>query len=495
MANLTLTDLKKHAEKDGGARLNAFLDKFLTSKLNPTAKFLMMDGKKFLPTLIYTTETSRKKEWFYHKNVLRTKADKTKFKKDVLSGKITSIWLANDNDLIPLSQLQKTKEFGGAEGAGGPESLAIRAETLITEGTQTKIPYGGRDAEVACFNDAASIKKSILVGMKKNRNVSKNIIKSFTEWGEDGNWNEIKWIGNIPNNEMNQLGKYVGEVITGIMGFTHRRSLSWRGFDPLVGGIKQFCVPTDPAFTGVDVFFVMNDESIISISNKYGKGAAASFFANLLPYVMISRSVVPEGALLDIVNIAKIKSSAEQMKGRGAPSKQILYEYGFKHILGSATENLNNKTKINDIRDPYSVYTSIKKNKSTDDVDTVVNAVIQYLGKHKNLESAEIIKRELPNSLTSFFARVTAERLNQPQPIKFMIKILKGKNYWQANLNQKDWKKGKISYSIFSSKSVELEIIGSKGVIKDIEMGEGMLNFHMTPKPGDPIITIDDPTL
>ena len=133
------------------------------------------------------------------------------------------------------------------------------------------------------------------MGMKNNRNVSKNIVDSFTEWGKDGNWNEIKWIGNIPNNEMNQLGKYVGEVITGIMGFTHRRSLSWRGFDPLTGGIKQFCVPTDPAFTGVDVFFVMNDGSIVSISNKYGKGAAASFFANLLPYVMISRSVVPEG--------------------------------------------------------------------------------------------------------------------------------------------------------------------------------------------------------
>ena len=99
MANLTLTDLKKHAEKDGGARLNAFLNKFLTSKLNPTAKFLMMDGKKFLPTRIETTQSNQ--SYYYLKTDLKTKHSKTLFKRSVLSGRITSIWLANDNDLIP----------------------------------------------------------------------------------------------------------------------------------------------------------------------------------------------------------------------------------------------------------------------------------------------------------------------------------------------------------------------------------------------------------
>lgn len=493
MANLTLTDLKKHAEKDGGARLNAFLDKFLTSKLNPTAKFLMVDGKKFLPTRIETTQSNQ--SYYYLKTDLRSKQRKTTFKRSVLNGKITSIWLANDNDLISLSQLQKTKEFGGSVGSsGGTESLAIRAETLITEGNKTKIPYSGKDAVVVCFSSADSIKNSILVGMKNNRNVSKNIIKSFSNWGQDGNWSNIEWMGNIPPNEKNQLGKYVGEVITGIMGFSNRASLHWKGFDPLAGAIKHFCVPTDPAFTGVDVFFLMNDDTIISISNKYGKGAAASFFANLLPYIMNS-SKVPAGPLKDIVNIANIKSSSEQMKGRGAPSKQILYEYGFNHILGSATENLDNRTDVNAIRDPYSVYTSIKKNESTNDVDTVVDAAIQYLGIHKDLKSAETIKQELPNSLTSFFARVTAERLNQSTPINFMLKILKGKNYWQANLDQRKWMNGEISYSIFSSSNIELEIIGSKGAIKDIEMKEGMLNYFMNAKPGDPIITTEDPTL
>ena len=140
MANLTLADLKKHAEKDGDARLNAFINKFLAAKTDPNAKFLMVTGKKFLPTLMETQS-----EWLL-KASLRSKQQKTRFKNDIKRGKITQLWLGNDNDLIPISQLQKTKEFGGSEGSGGgTESLAIRAETLVTEGNKTKIQYNGKD--------------------------------------------------------------------------------------------------------------------------------------------------------------------------------------------------------------------------------------------------------------------------------------------------------------------------------------------------------------
>ena len=103
MANLTMNDFKRHAGKpEGDRRLNAFINKFLAAKTDPYAKFLMVNGTKFLPTTIETQS-----EWLL-KSSLRSKEQKARFKNDIKTGKITQLWLANNNDLIPISQLQKT---------------------------------------------------------------------------------------------------------------------------------------------------------------------------------------------------------------------------------------------------------------------------------------------------------------------------------------------------------------------------------------------------
>jgi len=508
MATLGLNDLRRHAEKTDGERLNAFIRKFLAPKISKDAKFLLMDGKTFIPDFIETTMSGN--DWEYTKRSLRSRQDKEQFKRNILSPRVTELRLTKKNwDRIYIKAttsdppLVKTEDFGGGAVGVGPESLGIRAETLITLGSQEEVQHLGQKVSVKCFTNADQIKKSIIHGMKTNKKVSLQIRKSFETWGEEDHLDKIHWSGYIPDNEKNQLGKYVGEVLTGIVGFKFRSAFKWRASDPLQSTtIKKFCVPTDAAFAGIDVFFILNNNTQIAISNKYGKGAAASFFNNILPYMMTDYDG-PSGALNDLVILANntTNNSPQLMERKGAPAKVILYKYGFKHILGDTTHGLNKSTvdSINNIIidksiNPYSIYTAIKKKRKDiqeEQMATITSAVTEYL-RHNHMKEAHDIIDNLPNSLTAFFARVTADRLNERKPLDHMIDILNGKDFWQANLNNTLWKKGEIDYTLFSSTSVKLEIIGSKGAINDIEMKQGMLNYKLDPKRGDEIINLPE---
>ena len=504
MAGIALKDLQKTEKgKESGHRILTLFDKFL----EPNNKFSINKSgltksqqdhlnlirlKKFVTIEKINVKQSERSSRLIEKQDLRTLTQKEKEKKYILNLSSTGeIWFdiklskqyegleSIDSKLIDK---QNILESTTAATGGGSESLGVRAETLITEGKNITPPFQlkGIPVQVKCFDGAADIKSSIIKGLKSNPKISKAIENSFIDWGSKG-WNTIEWKGNIPPNEINQLGKYAGEVMTGVMGFVQPDALHWRGPSPIGLGNKQlkhFCVPDDPAFVGVDVFFVLENGEKIAISNKFGKGAAASFFANILPYMMEDPTLIkPNSVLADLVKIAndKTHSNAEKMKGRGAPSKEILYEYGFTKIL-----KIKPFLDLND-PNPYVVYTNIKNgltSEDNEDISLVVSKVDNYLSKNI-LNSGQEIKNLLPNSLTSFFARTTAQDLNLPENLDPMLKVLAGKNFWQANLNQQKWKEGIIHYDLFNSARVELEIIGSKGAIKDIEMKEGMLNYFM----------------
>ena len=496
MAGITLDSLKKTERgKETGHRILTLFSKFLqptykfsmSSPLNKQAQSLGLTPTTQLPLLAIEVWKPGGRSWSIQKQNLRSENEKETAKKYILGASEVYFTVKLQTpavkglESIPLSWIDKQNILAPTTAAtgGGSESLGVRAETLIIDGvTKDDFMFMGKPVKVKCFDSAQGIKSSIVNGLKKNSRVSDVIIDTFKAWGKK-NWNTITWKGNIPDNEINQLGKYGGEVITGVMGFEDERAFHWQGTNPLAGTqkkVKFFCVPIDPAFAGVDTFLELQNGCKVAISNKYGKGAAASFFANILPYAMkYKKESKARTTLRYLIEIAESKGvTPEKMKGRGAPSKQILYEYGFRHIL-----NISPTV----IRDPYSIYTKIKQGINDNDIAIIINSVKTYLDdRTTTLLGTADIEKHLPKSLTSFFARVTAEQLNQKENLDPMIDILAGKNFWQANLDARKWKEGIISYSMFNSGEINLQIIGSKGAIKDIEMKEGMINYFMGPK-------------
>ena len=78
----------------------------------------------------------------------------------------------------------------------------------------------------------------------------------------------------IDDNERDTLGCYLGEVLIGV------HALSG-GNGPWVWHPTAFYLPTDTSFSGVDSF-VETANGLTPLSSKYGAGAAASFFSNIL---------------------------------------------------------------------------------------------------------------------------------------------------------------------------------------------------------------------
>lgn len=387
---------------------------------------------------------------------------------------------------IPASYVSKSTEFGGAAGKQGQsgkvsanavnrptgsETLGVRAETLILGGKLEKVKYGTAMVECRTFTSAGEIAASMVKGLDDNPKVPDYITEDFRKYQKSKTWNRFEWNESIPKNEMNQLGKYAGEVITGLIGMSTYAS---RAFHPNIlsgkGKVSRFCVPTDPAFSGVDVFFCMKDGSIIPVSNKYGKGAAASFFTNLLPEALsVPLKTLSNSPLKDIVKIADSLQVTVAIAKKGGPNgkaKPIIYEYGIRKLLGFSKAQ---------IRDAYAdVYEPLRQGKMTPTTNKVVKAIENYSGV-----DAVVIKN-LPKSVTAFFCREIAKNLNASKGASTdMTKILAGKNYWQANLNDRKWAKGDVDYRMTNSGNVVINVIGSKAPTTDIVASQGLINYFM----------------
>jgi len=372
---------------------------------------------------------------------------------------------------VNSSYMKKSSEFGGggavkkAGGGGGSESMGIRAETMILGGKLEKVKFAGQPVECRTFTSSEQLVDSIIDGLNTNTKVPKYIVEDFNKYKKSKKYDTFEWNESIPDNEMNQLGKYAGEVITGVVGMktSFRRALSPNILK--TNQVVKFCVPTDPAFTGVDVFFLMKDGDVVPVSNKYGKGAAASFFANVLPKAM--KSKLKPSPLKDFVKVAEQFATAEKMEGRGAPSKEILYEYGCRNLL---------KIPKSKLPEPYKeVYEAIRAGKQTPGTRLVIAAIEKYSGVDA------VVLKNLPNSVTAFFCREVAKTMNKSKPaIDDLKEILAGKNYFQANLHINDWFAGKVNYKIVNSGDVKVDIIGSKAPTTDITAKQGLINYFMT---------------
>ena len=332
----------------------------------------------------------------------------------------------------------------------------LDARNFSTKGRPGKFNYGGEDIDVMTFTTAKSIEDSIIEGCRRSPLLGDGFADAFEEFFETG---KIAWDPTTKLPVLNKLGVYVGEVLVGWV-FLKRKQAQYFATNPFKGTPKRFHLPTDPAFSGVDSFIEMSDGSFYSLSSKFGGGAKASIFTNLL-----EKGIKKQGKLKSS-EFKELCHTCSSNNINFKKSKEIVYTHGVRNVLDLSKKEIAN---------PLSVYDQIVSNK----LGKEARKVIQEIKSDRNAE--DVVKRNLPDSVSAYFNREIARRLNvDRESIKQMKEILQGKDYWQGNLNISKWTKGTVEYNWISSGAAELNIIGSKGATTDITSKQGWINYELT---------------
>lgn len=352
--------------------------------------------------------------------------------------------------------------YSGRKGA--TENLKIQSDKLIRSGKFEERTLNGQDITCAVFTTAEKLENSILKALKDNKNVGPHIYDVVQDYFKSDNLKKLEWNDSFRSSDINELGKYLGELIIGVI--VLRGKTNGKFSTDIFQGerIKEFIVPDDPSFSGVDSAFVKEDGTLIPISSKLGAGAKASFFTNLLPKVIDKRDL-KNSVIKDIAAIAKsvgvTRASLYAKKG----AKEITYEYGIRKILGIDSKKVPNT---------YQVFLDAKKNKITKELMLVINAI------RENPDIEKIVKDKLPFSMTSAFSREIARRLNSDNDsLDIVTNVLAGKEFYQANLDVNKWKNGEVFFKILPSGKAKVSFIGSKAAIMDIEAKQGLVNYEL----------------
>jgi hypothetical protein len=117
----------------------------------------------------------------------------------------------------------------------------------------------------------------------------------------------------------------------------------------------------------------------------------------------------------------------------------------------------------------------------TDEVELIMTRKAEHLQKNKYPDiNEDLILTKSPESVSSFFNRVIASKLNSDvKSINQMKEILAGKDYWQTNINSRLWLKGDLKFKFINSGEANLKIIGSKSSVDDLTSKQGWLNYEL----------------
>ena len=332
---------------------------------------------------------------------------------------------------------------------------SLDARVFSKGATTSTFLYADQEVAVAKFTSANEIKDSILKGMRDSPLLGEAYEEMFKSFFETG---KIDWAPNTPAAMINKLGVYVGELLIGWV-LLSKKAPAYFTRNPFTGTAKAFYLPTDPSFSGVDSFIEMSDGSYYGISSKFGKGAKASIFTNLIKIGMEKESKLKSSVFKDICSIAKNNNL------KYTASRAIVYNYGIRKILGISSSQINS---------PDSIYAQAYSGKSSKELDMVVGAVLR-ISDNKDIKAA------LPNSISSFFNRTIAQQLNDDaESLSQIEQILTGKDYWQANLDINKWTKGTVYFSFVKSSGAVIKIYGNKSAISDLTSKQGWINYELS---------------
>lgn len=327
---------------------------------------------------------------------------------------------------------------------GPTDRLLIKPHHFIEYG-HARVIHG---APVRVFKSYRMLQDSIMRGLDRAATIDDNIQSIFSRlFYQDGN---IEW-GDIRQSDKRELGKCLGELLVGV----ELLRGNWNSFDiKPVDKVDAYCFPENHRHPGADGFLISGDK-LTKISHKFGRGASASFFSNILPTAI--KDGISDGIIGDLTRASDRAgvTRAELKSGRG--SKKVLYEYMINDVMKLGIE------------DTSQIHQSIKSGAGGASI-LVVDAV-------RGLANSTI-SDQLPNSITSYFCREAADRLNNCQfSMSEARRILNTTNTWQAHMVTSAWDSGAIKYKMLDMEKAPFKFIGYKSALTDIDCGQGMINY------------------
>ena len=372
---------------------------------------------------------------------------------------------------LPLTSIQKPTEQ--------KVRYNIESHKLIQLGKKEKRMYNGVEYDFRVFRSAEELAKSILHGLEHEPSVPEYLTEQMFEFfyeNIEGDVSKINWNANIQGGDKTEIGKYIGELLPGFLILSKKTSAFSQQDFIYTNSLPEYIVPEDPSFSGVDSIFdyrnVQTGGGISPVSSKYGVGAKASFWSNIMPEVLkYPEKFARLPATSTIKRLISIASGYSNVERSG---RSIVFEYGMKYFLGDF------------VHDPEDIYKKIAATTTSvsPEVASVTRAAINKLAQlNSNVykeTSAPVLVKNLKGgkSLTSIFSRAIADELNADAKTILIIKeLVSGKNFFQLNLDESKFKRGVIYFNVKRSSAVQITFTGSKAATNDPAAKQGTVNY------------------
>jgi hypothetical protein len=336
----------------------------------------------------------------------------------------------NDNKegYVSSSYIEKPKKDKGAT-----ETLKIYTSSLITLGEDIEFEWNGNKILAKRFKNKDLLKESIIHGLFDNHYIHEELKEDLFSLIKN-NKREVHWNAGNDIHELNEVGKYLSETLFAL------NSLDV---------YQEVLFPVSSNSRMIDSFLIKNQE-VVPVSNKYGKGAKASLF-NLFECFQYTEDS-------EISNFYKLSLDSDS-------NRHAVYKYGLRTLL----------------KKDYSyqeIFDSIISNTPSKEKDEVAEFI------KNNTQNKRIIEF-LPNSITSYFCRKIAKRINHCNKSLDLIKeTFNSLQIKQLVLNNKLWKKGEIKFSLTNMHDSSFIIYGNKSAINNPYAPHGLLNYEIRDEKG-----------
>lgn len=359
--------------------------------------------------------------------------------------------------------------------ATGRIDLKLQTSKLISGAkTETLDIFGQKDIECAVFSNTNDIVRLSLSYINSNTLLNRNLNfkKSLVNYFESGEYDRIKWYGDVSEGEVSEF-KYIGELSIALLLLKNKSSVI-SGTNPFKGKkVKRVIYPLSESFRGADSIAELADGTKIPISSKAGKGSAASFWANMFPSIIEYPKYRPKGSIFGRLYESAKDVGVTNEKALATGAKKIIYEYGIRNIL-----RLDKKI----IQNTYKVFEEFVKYDKLGDYSPEVRTVYKTLEKKmKEVGDATALKN-LDASTTVFFSRQITNEINaDKKALNIAKEIVGNKQYYQMTLDLGTLRKGTLEFRGTASGAGDIEFQQAKSAYGDINAKQGTLNFYIKP--------------
>jgi len=373
-------------------------------------------------------------------------------------GKI-SVMYKGSPVIIQFANIDKGATKGG-------ETLKINATKLLNTAQNRESTVGSKTFDSKVFYNAQDLSTTLINSLPNMKAIPDNLRNILISYFEGSSYSYINWYGYDNKKHINEIAKYLGEIIIGLCVLNKEYNvLSKNVFD---APVQSFIMPTDSSFAGVDSMFTLKDNTAVPISSKSGKGALASFNANVMPVLTKNNTKTRSPLLSYMIDI----QSRLHLK-----NIEFIYTVGMNWILEPYLKNTSMGRRI--MKTPYKIYTNMRLGNITEDEEYVMDIIRN--GKWPVMKNMKKINSKLPNSTTYFICQNMAELLNRDADAKdTIINALSSKKFWQANLDLRAFHNGQIKFKMVSSGTTNMKMKQGKGSMNSVTSEQGRLSYELT---------------